>query len=361
MSQSSPSSFCGKPRHRPLSRRGACVLIGAMLAAPPVIGRVTGPEVTLRFHHFLPAHSSIQREVIGPWIREIARQSDGRLAIEVHPAMSLGGSAPDLASQVESGHVDIALTLPQYTPGRFPVAETPNQPFMVTSAAATSRALYRLMEETGYTEYHHTHPLAFFVDAPGQLHTATRQVERLTDLHGLRLRMPSQSLGDLFGPLGIEPRFFPVTGLAGALQRDQLDGTCLTAEIVAALGLGAALPYHCEINAEGRGLYTSSAAVLMNRARYMRLPADLRDVIDTHSGEEVSVQIGRALDRFNALANAALRVSGQTISQLPQAEASLLRAAAVPLHAAWIRTLDASGYDGAAIFARYEELLGAAV
>ena len=149
MSQSPPSSFCGKPRYRPLTRRGACGLIGAMLAAPPVIGQVTGPEVTLRFHHFLPANSNIQREVIAPWIREIARQSDGRLAIEVHPAMSLGGAAQDLARQVESGDVDIALTLPQYTPGRFPVAETPSQPFMMTSAAATSRALYRLMQEAG--------------------------------------------------------------------------------------------------------------------------------------------------------------------------------------------------------------------
>ncbi|WP_111430664.1 TRAP transporter substrate-binding protein [Rhodobacteraceae bacterium DSL-40] len=361
MSQSPPSSFCGKPHYRPLTRRGACGLIGAMLAAPPVIGQVTAPEVTLRFHHFLPANSNIQREVIAPWIREIARQSDGRLAIEVHPAMSLGGAAQDLARQVESGDVDIALTLPQYTPGRFPVAETPSQPFMMTSAAATSRALYRLMQEAGRAEYHHTHPLAFFVDAPGQLHTATRQVSRLTDLRGLRLRMPSQALGDLLGPLGIEPRFFPVTDLAGALQRDQIDGSCLTAEIVTTLGLETALPFHCAINAEGRGLYTSSAAVLMNRARYARLPADLREVIDANSGEEISVRIGRVLDRFETAANATLRAAGQTISELPEAEAQLLRAAAVPLHAAWIRTLDASGYDGAAIFARYEELLGAAV
>ena len=384
MSQSPPSSFCGKPRYRPLTRRGACGLIGAMLAAPPVIGQVTGPEVTLRFHHFLPANSNIQREVIAPWIREIARQSDGRLAIEVHPAMSLGGAAQDLARQVESGDVDIALTLPQYTPGRFPVAETPSQPFMMTSAAATSRALYRLMQEAGQAEYHHTHPLAFFVDAPGQLHTATRQVSRLTDLRGLRLRMPrhgrggdglsaagaraggrsveeAEALGDLLGPLGIEPRFFPVTDLAGALQRNQIDGSCLTAEIVTTLGLETALPFHCAINAEGRGLYTSSAAVLMNRARYARLPADLREVIDANSGEEISVRIGRVLDRFETTANATLRAAGQTISELPEAEAQLLRAAAVPLHAAWIRTLDASGYDGAAIFARYEELLGAAV
>ena len=107
-----------------LTRRSMLATMGAALATPALVRRAHAAEVTLRLHHFLPAMAPIQKALFEPWAAEIAEASQGRIEIQMFPAMQLGGKPPQLADQVRKGICDIAWTLPVYTPDRFLVGET---------------------------------------------------------------------------------------------------------------------------------------------------------------------------------------------------------------------------------------------
>jgi TRAP-type C4-dicarboxylate transport system substrate-binding protein len=97
-------------------------------------------EVTLRVHHFLPAVAPVPANFITPWAEKIQSESQGRIAVEVYPAMQLGGAPPNLFDQAREGVADVVWTLPGYTPGRFRKAEVFDLPFIGADAEATSRA-----------------------------------------------------------------------------------------------------------------------------------------------------------------------------------------------------------------------------
>ena len=64
-------------------------------------------EVSLRLHHFMPPPATLSAHYFIPWAEEMAAKSDGRLAIELYAAMSLGGTPGDLVDQaIESAFMD---------------------------------------------------------------------------------------------------------------------------------------------------------------------------------------------------------------------------------------------------------------
>ena len=77
-------------------------------------------RLTLKIQHFLGAESIPHTALIEPWARRVETESKGRIRVEIHPAMELGGKAHELVDQAQQGSVDIIWTAAAYTPGRFP-------------------------------------------------------------------------------------------------------------------------------------------------------------------------------------------------------------------------------------------------
>jgi TRAP-type C4-dicarboxylate transport system substrate-binding protein len=55
--------------------------------------------------------------MLEPWARQVEENSGGRVKIEIFPAMSLGGTPPELVQQARDGVVDLVWTVNGYTPG----------------------------------------------------------------------------------------------------------------------------------------------------------------------------------------------------------------------------------------------------
>jgi TRAP-type transport system periplasmic protein len=64
--------------------------LGAALALP-ALRAARAQEMTLRLHHFLPAVSNVHRFFLQPWAQKVSAESQGRLKIQIFPAMQLGG------------------------------------------------------------------------------------------------------------------------------------------------------------------------------------------------------------------------------------------------------------------------------
>src|SRR5690625_4285180 len=78
--------------------------------------------IRLRIHHFLSPAAPMQA-YFEDWKTRVETQSEGRLQVQIFPAMQLGGTAPSLYDQARDGQVDIVWTLTGYTADRFPKSE----------------------------------------------------------------------------------------------------------------------------------------------------------------------------------------------------------------------------------------------
>jgi TRAP-type C4-dicarboxylate transport system substrate-binding protein len=303
-------------------------------------------EVTLRCQHFLSPMGSVPRFFIEPWAEKVEEDSDGRIDMEIYPAMQLGGTPPALYDQIRDGVIDCGWAIPSYTPGRFPEAETMELPFMTSmSGEASSRAAWEFTQEHLMDRFTDVHLLAVHVHGPGVIHTTAGPVETIEDFQGLQLRGPSRMANALLEELGATPVGMPVPAFPEALSRGTVDGGVIPWEVVPALRVEELAEYHTQIGGD-RSLYNTYFIWAMNPDTYESLPDDLKAVIDANSGIETSAWAGRAMDEGDDLAETAIRERGNTIVTLDDDVVAQLREVGNLVTERWIEEMTALGLDG---------------
>ncbi|ROR32196.1 TRAP transporter substrate-binding protein [Inmirania thermothiophila] len=332
--------------------RPLALLLGLLVA----VGPAGAAEVVLRLHHFLPPPSTAHSKLLKPWAERIEQASGGRIEVQIYPAMQLGGKPPQLYDQVREGVVDVVWTLTGYTPGRFPISEVFELPFMAASAKATSQAAWAFYERYMREEFRGVHPLLIHVHAPGQFHLRDRLVRRLEDLQGLKIRTPTRAMRDGLAALGATPVGMPVPQVPQALARGVIDGALLPYEVTRPLKVHELVCCHTEVGG-ARGLYTAVFLLAMNRQRYEALPPDLRRVIDEHSGMALAREAGEMWDRAEAPGREAARMRGNRIHALPPEEVARWEAATRPVVRAWVERMNAMGLDGEAMLREARALI----
>ncbi len=131
------------------------------LAATAMMSSAQAQEVVLKVAHFLPPMSTMHSRFIVPWCDKIEAESKGRMKCQIYPAMQLGGTPPQLLSQVRDGVADIVWTISGYTPGRFPISEVFELPFMTTTHEASARAVWDFIDEHAASEFEGVKRISF--------------------------------------------------------------------------------------------------------------------------------------------------------------------------------------------------------
>jgi len=303
-------------------------------------------EVTLRCQHFLSPMGSVPRFFIEPWAEKVEADSDGRIDVEIYPAMQLGGAPPALYDQIRDGFIDCGWTIPAYTPGRFPEAEAMELPFMTSmSGEASSRAAWDYTQTHMLERFSDIHLLAVHVHGPGVIHTTNAPIESIADFDGLQLRGPSRMANALLEELGATPVGVPVAAFPEALSRGTVDGGVIPWEVVPALRVEELAENHTQIGGD-RALYNTFFIWAMNPDTYEGLPDDLKAVIDANSGIETSAWAGRAMDEGDDLAETAIRERGNTIVTLDDDTVAELRVVGEDVTQRWIEEMTGLGLDG---------------
>jgi TRAP-type C4-dicarboxylate transport system substrate-binding protein len=188
-------------------------LAASALALASFANTATAQDVTLRLHQFLPPQANLPANVLRPWAEAVSAASGGRIEIQHFDAMALGGRPPELLDQARDGVVDIAMTLPGYTPGRFPRTEVFELPFMMTDPIATAQAYWQMMEaDFQDSEFADVKVLGAWVHGPGVIHSE-EAITSLEDMSGKTLRGPTRVINDLLGELGATPVGMPVPAI----------------------------------------------------------------------------------------------------------------------------------------------------
>jgi len=329
------------------TRRRFLALAGGTLAAPALLreGYAQAPQVTLRMHHFLPPVSNGHAKFLAPWAQKVAQESNGRIKIDIFPAMQLGGTPPQLFDQAKDGVVDLVWTLPGNTPGRFPIIETFELPFVVhRKAVVNSLALQEFADANLKEEFREVKPICFWAHDHGLIH-ANKPVRTMDDLKGLKLRFPTRLAGEALRALGVNAIGMPIPQVPESLAQRVIDGTVVPWEVVPSIKVHELVKNHTEIPGSPT-LYTATFILAMNKSRYDGLPDDLKKVIDANSGQTAAAMAGKVWDEQAVVVSDMVKSKGNTIITLTEDEAARWRNATAPVIENWLKSTKERGIDG---------------
>jgi TRAP-type C4-dicarboxylate transport system substrate-binding protein len=339
------------------SARASAVLaaVSALLLSSPLAAQ----DVKLRVHQFLPAGAPVPKNFIAEWARKVEQDSKGRLKIELYPSMQLGGTPPQLYDQVKDGVVDIVWTLPGYTAGRFPRAETFELPFIAGNGEQNSQAAWEFYQKHLKDEFKDVHIIAAHTHGPGLIHAKGNGVRKLEDMKGLKLRGPSRMVNKLIENLGATPVGMPVPAMPDALSKGVIDGTVVPWEVTTPLRVAELVNTHTNFSGN-RSLYVTFFIFAMNKAKYDGLPAELKKVIDDNSGPATSKWVGKVMDDGDAPGLAAAKARGNNIVTLDATETARWKEQAKKVNDGWIAEMNAKRInarqlvdDATAMIAKY--------
>lgn len=320
------------------------LLAGASLIAAPSVAR-SQTVYNLKLGHFIsPTH--IFAVYLDNWVKELKEKSNGRLNITIFPA-NVMGPVQNYVDYARTGVADITWFLHGATPGRFPLTETIQLPYMVGSAEIGTKVLndpdvLKLLAP----EYEGVKILYLLTHQPGGLHTASKPVRKVEDMKGLRIRFASVTIKSFIAALGGTPVGVPPSGIADALQKNTIDGCFVDyGGAHTAFRLGGLIKYTTEMYS-----YVSSFGVVMNPASFANLPPDLQKLIEDTTLPRIE-QIGKLWDSADAPGKQYLVSEGDTPIMLPPDQDALFKKIGADDSAKVLAELDGKGLPATKVHA----------
>ncbi|WP_434287113.1 TRAP transporter substrate-binding protein [Celeribacter sp. SCSIO 80788] len=299
---------------------------------------------TLRYAHFMSAASWQNQTIFEDWATAVEEASGGAVDVQVFPAQTLGKAAAGYDNAV-TGIADIAWTVPGYTAGRFPLSQIMELPGLFKTGAVGSCAFQKLYDSGALDEeYADTHIIFVHTHDPGHLHTSKKPVYTLEDMKGLKLRRPTQVVGELLTNLGAEPVGMPAPNTYESLQRGAIDGYMLPWESVDSFRLDELTEYHTVF-----GFYALAFISTMNKAKYESLSPEAKAAVDANSGMKWAVTAGGGYDSEGAKVLERLKTES-TVIELSDEERVKWDAAAQAATDSYISFLNGEGLPGTATY-----------
>lgn len=315
-------------------------------------------QVNLRFATVEVAGTPAYDEGLGAFARALETDSGGRITVDQKP---LGGHGrpTELLGLVEAGRIEMAATVQGYSPNRFPRSSVMELPLIHASAESGTRAMWTLFEEGLIAEdYRNVKVLALYVLPPYGIFTVDKPVRTLRDLRGLRVRAPSTTVGLGMAKLGIVPLGLPVTMLSDTLADDSIDGIAYSwDELAMPTGMGGGPMLEQVRHLMDINLAAPAAMIVINRRIYDGLAADLKAVVDKHSGLALSLANARVRDKSESAVKQKLSTQrSYEIVRLNAEQQAELKRRVEPLYGQWRQTMTAQNIDGERLLTRVRAL-----
>jgi TRAP-type C4-dicarboxylate transport system substrate-binding protein len=326
----------------------------AVLAAHPAFAA----EFEFKFGNISAKDTSLFTELAVPLARAIEKETGGRIAVDVR-AQGGYGTPVEMIPMVESGQIDMAISVPSYHPGRFPRTSVLDLPTIFDSAERGSRIASALLQEgLVAADYKDFKVLSLFTAAPFGLLVLDDKIKGLQDLRGMRVRVSGGTIGLAFARLGTIPLGLPSNLLGAAITKDWIDAIFFSIDSARAT---QAVPGKSVVDLAPVLIDCNWAApaqiALMNKKSYESLPPDLRIVIDRLTGSGFATQAGRVRDDGEIAAKRAVAAGGKhrvfTFSDKERAE---INARIEPVFDEWIADMNSQGVDGATLLKRAREI-----
>jgi TRAP-type C4-dicarboxylate transport system substrate-binding protein len=332
---------------------GSRAFLAVAAAAAVLAASGADAQTTLRFNRWLPPNHNVQGGVMGEWAKQVETVTQGRVKV-AFTASSLGPPPRqvDLAAQ---GVADLVLGVHGYTPARFRMTQMVEMPFLGATGEKISGAYWEVHRShlTKANEHEGVTLLALWVHGPGLIANSVRQVTRIEDFDGLKLRVAGGLMTEIATSLGAVPIQAPVPQLYEILSRGVADGVLFTGEGVTGFNLEKVVKH--VTNVPG-GLFNTSFFLAANPRKWESLSAADRTAIEGLSGKALSMAAGRSYDERDAVADKDLRAAGIRLVTADAGFVAALKSRLAPLEEAWIADARTKGIDGKSAIERLRAL-----
>ncbi|MEL0159234.1 MAG: TRAP transporter substrate-binding protein [Deltaproteobacteria bacterium] len=335
------------------------ILIASFFTASAILvaGSVQAADFTLKLHHLLGPKAPAQTQMLEPWVKKVEELSNGRVKIDIYPAMSLGGKPPQLIRQVRDGVVDLIWTVNGYTPGLFPRTEVFELPFIHTNdPVATNLAMREMFDEYLSQEYRGMKVMFLHVHQGQAIQMVDKVVRKPSDFAGTKIRIPTRTGAWVLEALGAAPVSMPVPDLPQALSKKVVDGALIPWEIIPPLKLQDMTKYQIEGDQMTR-FGTTTFQVSMNQGTWDKLPKDLQDIFMQASNEAWVREVGEVWHRTDLGGIGFATKAGNEHITLSPAETAEFKKVLEPVVDRWIEEVNGSGIDGKGLVSKARELV----
>lgn len=327
------------------------VLISAAVALAFAAQAHAQQVIELKVSHYVPPNHTIHKELLR-WGEELAKQSGGRLKLNIFPASQLGPVNRQF-DLVRNGVVDIAVGLHASTPGRFPMTELTSLPYVHpasgVSSEIASRRLTELAPEFLASEHAGLKILWMNVTNPLLFHTSKKEIKSIDDFSGLRIRYAGEQFAQMIKSLKAVPLPVPPAETQDALAKGIIDGATFPYEATQSFDLGGVVKYTLE-----PGVSTATFAVVMNPAKFASLPADLQKILENTTGPDRAAAMGKAFDDSEKRGKEFMLSKGDHITVLGDAELQALKARLNPMISDAVTALSRQGKPADTFLAAYQ-------
>jgi TRAP-type C4-dicarboxylate transport system substrate-binding protein len=280
------------------------------------------------------------------WSDQLAKDSGGRITVKRFPGSQMGPVQQhyDLA---RTGQADVAWFLHGATPGRFPLTDLINAPYLVGSSEIGTKVLNDPELRAKYLDAEHkgVKVLLLLTHQPGNVHTTRKPIRTIDDMKGLRLRFASPTIRDFVAALGGTPVGVLPTEQVEQLQKGTIDGVFIDyGGAGIAFKMGGVVKHSTEMYS-----YVTSFAVAMNEGFWNRLPPDLQQLV-TRSVTGVEKEVGEAWDALDSIGKKLLIAEGGEAIKLSPEEDAKFRRIGAQVAAAKVKEVDAKGLPGTAVY-----------
>jgi TRAP-type C4-dicarboxylate transport system substrate-binding protein len=319
--------------------------LSVLLALSPLIllapAKAQDKPIHLKIAHWVPPTHPMHK-AMEDWGSSIQKATNGTVTFTVYPSQQLG-KAFDHYDMVRDGIADVAFVNPGYQPGRFPIIDAVNLPFMMSKGGAGSQAADAWYRKYAATEMKEVKYCFNFVHDYGSFHSRTRKVVVPGDVKGLKVRPAQGTIATLVTQLGGTNVQASAPEIRDVLEKGVADAGTFPWGSTLLFGLDKVTKYH--MNAP---LYVTVLTWVVNKKMYEGMSPMQRKAIDDHCTTDWALRAAGPWADYERAGVAKLmadKTSGREIYKLTDAQLGEWRKAAEPVVKVWADTVRKIGVD----------------
>jgi len=319
-----------------------CVVVTIMVAiafvcvALPAFAQYKGKPIELSFSSFFPPNYGAEIAA-SKWAEEVEKKTNGKLKIAMYHAGTLT-SATNCYEGVVKGISDIGQSVFSYARGRFPLMEVVDLPGYPMNAIIPSLVAQGMFEKFQPKELSDVHVLYLHVHMPGVFFMASKEVRKLEDFKGLRMRATGLAT-ELIQALGATAVAMPKGDQYDALQKGVVDGTVGAPNELKGYKITEVCKSSTWVPKAG---YVNAMFVVMNKKKWNSLPPDIQNAL-TEVSKGWSEYTGKAWNEID-IEGARYGKEMKHIFIHPSAEEQARWVKALqPMYDTWIKNAQAKG------------------
>ncbi len=320
--------------------------VSVVAALWPVAGLLAPAQaqdkaVHLKIAHWVPP-SHPMHKAMEDWGSSIQKATNGTVTYTVFPSQQLG-KAFDHYDMVRDGIADVAFINPGYQPGRFPIVDAINLPFMMSKGGAGSQAADAWYRKYAAQEMKEVQYCFNFVHDYGSWHSKTKKVVVPADVKGLKVRPAQGTVATLVTQLGGTNVQASAPEIRDVLEKGVADAGTFPWGSVFLFGLDKVTKYH--MNAP---LYVTVLTWVVNKNTYQNMSPMQRKAIDDHCTTDWALRAAGPWGEFERAGVAKLmadKTPGREVYKLTPEQLDEWRKAGEPVVKAWADAARKAGID----------------